>query len=55
MLYMKEPKSTRYFFFDHDSLYKMFIAFDKEMLLGKNFKDFGAAMQGSSARRRRTT
>ena len=46
MLYMKEPKSTRYFFFDHDSLYKMFIAFDKEMLLGKNFKDFGAAMQG---------
>jgi hypothetical protein len=46
MLYMKEPKSTRYFFFDHDSLYKMFIAFDKEMLEGKKFKDFGAAMQG---------
>jgi hypothetical protein len=46
MLYMKEPKSTRYFFFDHDSLFKMFIAFDKEMLEGKKFKDFGAAMQG---------
>jgi hypothetical protein len=46
MLYMKEPKSTRYFFFDHDSLYKMFLAFDKEMLEGKKFKDFGAAMQG---------
>jgi hypothetical protein len=46
MLYMKEPKSTRYFFFDGDKLYKMFIAFDKEMLEGKKFKDFGAAMQG---------
>jgi hypothetical protein len=45
MLVMKEPKSTRYFFFDNDSLYKMFIAFDKEMLEGKKFKDFGAAMQ----------
>ena len=45
MLFTKEEKSTRYFFFDHDSLYKMFIAFDKEMLQGKNFKDFGAAMQ----------
>ena len=46
MIFMKEPKSTRYFFFDHDSLFKMFIAFDKEMLQGKNFKDFGGAMQG---------
>ena len=46
MLVMKEAKSTRYFFFSNDSLYKMFIAFDKEMLEGKKFKDFGAAMQG---------
>jgi hypothetical protein len=45
MLFIKEEKSTRYFFFDHDSLFKMFIAFDKEMLQGKNFKDFGTAMQ----------
>jgi hypothetical protein len=45
MLFMKEEKSTRYFFFANDSLYKMFIAFDKEMLEGKKFKDFGAAMQ----------
>jgi len=45
MLFTKEEKSTRYFFFASDSLYKMFIAFDKEMLAGKNFKDFGAAMQ----------
>jgi len=46
MLVMKETTSTRYFFFANDSLYKMFIAFDKEMLQGKKFKDFGAAMQG---------
>ena len=46
MLVMKEAKSTRYFFFANDSLYKMFIAFDKEMLEGKGFKEFGAAMQG---------
>jgi len=45
MLYIKESKSTRYFFFSNDSLFKMFIAFDKEILEGKNFKDFGAAMQ----------
>jgi hypothetical protein len=45
MLFSKEEKSTRYFFFASDSLFKMFIAFDKEMLQGKNFKDFGAAMQ----------
>ena len=45
MLFTKEERSTRYFFFANDSLFKMFIAFDKEMLQGKNFKDFGAAMQ----------
>jgi hypothetical protein len=46
MLVMKEQTSTRYFFFSNDSLYKMFIAFNKEMLAGKAFKEFGAAMQG---------
>ena len=45
MLFIKEPKSTRYFFFVNDSLFKMFIAFDKEMLAGKSFKEFGEAMQ----------
>jgi hypothetical protein len=45
MLFIKEPKSTRYFFFANDSLFKMFIAFDKEMLGGKGFKDFGDMMQ----------
>ncbi|HEX7599550.1 MAG TPA: hypothetical protein VF518_15135 [Polyangia bacterium] len=46
MLLSKESKATRYFFFANDSLYKMYIAFDKDMLAGKNFKEFGAAMQG---------
>jgi hypothetical protein len=46
MLFTKEEKSTRYFFFNNDSLFKMFIAFDKEMLAGKSFKEFGDAMQG---------
>src|SRR6185369_7643362 len=32
-------------FFVGDRLYKMFIAFDKEMLDGKGFKEFGALMQ----------
>ncbi len=45
MLLVKESKSTRYFFFANDSLFKMFIAFDKEMLAGKGFKEFGDLMQ----------
>lgn len=45
MLFLKEPRSTRYFFFANDSLFKMFIAFDKEMLAGKGFKEFGDIMQ----------
>lgn len=45
MLFVKESKSTRYFFFSNDSLFKMFIAFDKEMLAGKGFKEFGDIMQ----------
>jgi hypothetical protein len=45
MLFVKESRSTRYFFFANDSLFKMFIAFDKEMLAGKGFKEFGDIMQ----------
>jgi hypothetical protein len=45
MLVAKEETSTRYFFFTDDRLYKMFIAFDKEMLAGKSFEEFGALMQ----------
>jgi len=45
MLIYKEPKSTRYFFFAGDSLFKMFIAFDKEVVQGKTFTAFGDLMQ----------
>jgi len=45
MLYYKEPKSTRYFFFSGDSLYKMFVAFDKDVVAGKSFQAFGDLMQ----------
>jgi hypothetical protein len=46
MLVAKEDQSSRYFFFVSDRLYKMFIAFDKDMLQGKSFKEFGGLMQG---------
>jgi hypothetical protein len=45
MLVAKEENATRYFFFVEDRLYKMFVAFDKDMLQGKTFKDFGQLMQ----------
>jgi hypothetical protein len=45
MLVTKEETSTRYFFFKNDRLYKMFIAFDKEILQGKSFREFGQLMQ----------
>jgi hypothetical protein len=45
MLYYKEPKSTRYFFFSGDTLYKMFVAFDKDVVAGKSFQEFGDLMQ----------
>lgn len=45
MLVHKEPKSTRYFFFSGDSLFKMFVAFDKEVVQGKSFTAFGDLMQ----------
>jgi hypothetical protein len=45
MLVAKEDNASRYFFFVSDRLYKMFVAFDKDMLEGKTFKDFGQLMQ----------
>ena len=45
MLAAKEDTATRYFFFKNNGLYKMFIAFDKEILQGKSFRDFGKLMQ----------
>lgn len=45
MLVNKEPKQTRYFFFLNNSLFKMFVAFDKEVLEGKSFEEFGKLIQ----------
>src|SRR3954453_23805145 len=45
MLVGKDANADRYFFFVNDRLYKMYIAFDKEMLQGKDFKQFGQMMQ----------
>jgi hypothetical protein len=46
MLQYKEAKSMRYFFFSGDALYKMFVAFDKDVVAGKSFAEFGDMMQG---------
>jgi hypothetical protein len=45
MLVYREEKSRRYFFFAGDALYKMFVAFDKEVIAGKSFAQFGDLMQ----------
>jgi hypothetical protein len=45
MLVQREDKSKRYFFFSGDALYKMYIAFDKEVVQGKSFAQFGDMMQ----------
>lgn len=55
MLVTKEETSTRYFFFENERLYKMFIAFDKEILQGKDFRDFGQLMQARFGKAREVT
>lgn len=45
MLFFREPKSKRYFFFSGEALYKMYVAFDKEVVAGKSFMVFGDMMQ----------
>jgi hypothetical protein len=45
MLVVREEKSKRYFFFSGESLYKMYVAFDKEVVAGKTFAQFGELMQ----------
>ncbi|MGD0835375.1 MAG: hypothetical protein ABSB49_01870 [Polyangia bacterium] len=45
MLIYREAKSRRYFFFSGEALYKMFVAFDKEVVEGKTFAQFGDLMQ----------
>lgn len=41
---LKEENWTRYFFFFEDRLVKMFLAFNKEMIGDKSFRDFGKEM-----------
>jgi hypothetical protein len=45
MLVYLEAKQKRYFFFSGETLFKMFIAFDREVVQGKSFADFGELMQ----------
>lgn len=45
MLVFREEKSKRYFFFQSEALYKMYVAFDKEVVAGKSFMQFGELMQ----------
>jgi hypothetical protein len=52
MLVAKEENANRFFFFAGDRLYKMFIAFDKDMLQGKTFKEFGGLMQAKFGKAR---
>jgi hypothetical protein len=55
MLATKEELNTRYFFFTNDRLYKMFLAFDKEMLQGKSFREFGQLMQARFGKAKEVT
>lgn len=50
MLVAKEDNATRYYFFANEGLYKMFVAFDKEILAGKSFLEFGKLMQARFGR-----
>lgn len=50
MLVYQENKQKRYFFFQGESLFKMFIAFDREVVQGKKFVEFGEMMQSKFGR-----
>jgi len=45
VLVAKEDIWTRYFFFFENGLYKMFLAFNKDAIEGKSFRDFGRGME----------
>jgi hypothetical protein len=45
VLVAKEDIWTRYFFFFENGLYKMFLAFNKDAIEGKAFRDFGKGME----------
>jgi hypothetical protein len=44
VIQVKEDVWTRYFFFFEDQLYKMFLAFNKDVIGDKSFRDFGKEM-----------
>jgi hypothetical protein len=46
----KEEIFTRYFFFFEGGLYKMFLAFNKDVIEGKSFRDFGKGMEAKYGR-----
>jgi len=50
VLVAKEDIWTRYFFFFENGLYKMFLAFNKDAIEGKSFRDFGKNMEGKYGR-----
>jgi hypothetical protein len=52
VLVAKEDIWTRYFFFFEGSLYKMFLAFNKDAIEGKTFADFGKDMQSKFGKSR---
>lgn len=45
LLTAKEDNATRYFFFVDSKLYKMFVAFDKELIGDRTFEEFADLMQ----------
>jgi hypothetical protein len=52
VLVAKEEIWTRYFFFFEGGLYKMFLAFNKDAIEGKAFRDFGKGMEAKYGRGR---
>ncbi|HEY4187976.1 MAG TPA: hypothetical protein VGP07_23070 [Polyangia bacterium] len=44
VIQIKEDVWTRYFFFFEDQLYKMYLAFNKDVIGDKSFRDFGKEM-----------
>ncbi|MCG5052403.1 MAG: hypothetical protein KA712_05545 [Myxococcales bacterium] len=45
MLVSRDENNTRYYFFSDGKLYKLFIAFGKDILADKTFEEFGDLMQ----------
>jgi hypothetical protein len=50
VLVNKEDVWTRYFFFFEGSLYKMYLAFNKDAIGGKTFAEFGKSMEAKYGR-----